>query len=158
MFLLTICIRRYALWKHIRHCIALYKSSCRIHSVWFITVFWFSFRVQNPSFCSNFQGSQPLIWPLFLSRTMLWKALFLMVFYMYLALFRVFSNKYCIHNQSKILISFLLKIRQAIFWKFLSLNRYFFQKLQGPDLDTLIFLKIFRVHRYRPYRYLPYWV
>ena len=38
------------------------------------------------------------------------------------------------------------------------LEPLFFQKLQGSDLHTLIFPRIFRVNRYRPYRYLPYWV
>ena len=36
------------------------------------------------------------------------------------------------------------------------MNHHFFQKLQGPDFNTLIFLKNSRVYRYRPYRYLPY--
>ena len=55
-------------------------NECNIHSVWFIRVFWFLFRVQNPNFSQSFQGSQPLTWPLFFRTKMLWKALFFMFF------------------------------------------------------------------------------
>ena len=99
------------------------KRSLEVHSVWFITVFWFSLRVQNPNFPQNFQGLQPLIWLLFLTNK---NTLESTVFIQLLSL-HVFSslpgaghsNKYW--QIVKIVTSFWLEIR-PYFWKFLSLT------------------------------------
>ena len=67
-----------------------------IHSVWYIEVFLFSLRVQNPYFSRNFQGSIPLIQPLFFTNKNTLESTVLGIFHynIYFALCQgIFFNK-----------------------------------------------------------------